>query len=623
MAETKRCAFNKDRQLPCDRLSQYTDINIKFIDILYNVKNGKQIKPVLNGISGEFRAGELSAIIGPSGCGKTTLLNILAGYGISTNDGTIYINDKSNQVQAFRKKTRYVLQDDEVSHYFTILEAMMFATNFKMPYHSSRQHREEMIFEILDMLHLRQKSNALMATLSGGERKRICIALELIDNPSVLLLDEPITGLDEFSATQCIKTLKRLADCGRTVICTLHCPSARLLQMVDKVFAMSSGECIYQGDVDNIVPYLKDIDLECPVTHNPTDFIIDVATKAYGEYQNIMVRKIHNGKVFKWNPQKEANADPTKMEDLEMISIPSSKTGLPSSLDSKKEILPWCQEYKYIFIYFMQQMWRDMINFKLRIAAYVLCCILGGLNYIEIGQNAQCSLFYYSFSLATSLLFSFLAMAPMIGNVPRDILYMKREYFNRWYRLSTYYMALVTSQLPLLCPMSLIGAAILYLITGQPLDFYRFTLYYVNILLVSLLTSSFGILLGASFKSLSALFAGPIFIIVMSIFGHQRVSGTNLTSLQEHVLTISYMTYTVEGLMYSLLDLDRPHFQCPSADMFCLTTKPKYVLKLLGFSNVNYIRCAMVLLGFTCFLTLLAFVILKCRLHFKRKSKKL
>lgn len=172
----------------------------------------------------------------------------------------------------FHKISRYILQDDYVSPYFTIMESMIFAAKFKMDRHLSEQRHLEEINKILKTLHLINQANTMVANLSGGEKKRLCIALELLNIPNVLFLDEPTTGLDEFSAMQCISMLKCLAATGRTIICSIHAPSARLFQMIDHVYVLADGQCIYQGATSNILPYLRKFGLDCPITYNPADF---------------------------------------------------------------------------------------------------------------------------------------------------------------------------------------------------------------------------------------------------------------------------------------------------------------------------------------------------------------
>ncbi|MGO9185991.1 MAG: ATP-binding cassette domain-containing protein [Mycobacterium sp.] len=205
--------------------------------VCFTVEHGKQL---LDHISLTARPGTLTAIIGGSGAGKTTLSRVIAGYTSPTSGSVTFEgHDIHTEYASLRSRIGMVPQDDVVHRQLTVNQALNYAAELRLPPDTSKADREQVVAQVLEELELTNHADTRVDKLSGGQRKRASVALELLTGPSLLILDEPTTGLDPALDRQVMMMLRQLADAGRVVLVVTH--SVSYLDVCDQLLLVAPG----------------------------------------------------------------------------------------------------------------------------------------------------------------------------------------------------------------------------------------------------------------------------------------------------------------------------------------------------------------------------------------------
>lgn len=232
-------------------------------------------KRILASASGSIRPNTITAIMGPSGSGKTSLLSSIAGGNMPgmALKGEIKINGVERDPKTWPRLVSYVRQQVHCYEWQTVYETLYFVAKIKCKSHPDISGRVE---ELVNLLGLTSSRDTFLVNLSGGERVRVSIGIELLGDPLVILLDEPLSGLDSFNALNILMLLRRIANLNKAILITIHQPSYKMVEFFDTIMLMCQGTCVFEGAVSDCIQFFEDCGFEVPPKVAPTDFFLDM-----------------------------------------------------------------------------------------------------------------------------------------------------------------------------------------------------------------------------------------------------------------------------------------------------------------------------------------------------------
>ncbi|KAK1256879.1 ABC transporter G family member 20 [Acorus gramineus] len=280
---------------------------LSFIDLTYSVKNNRlsrskktsrltsdddtpssavakdpKTKVLLDSVSGEARDGEILAVLGASGSGKSTLIDALANR-ISRESlgGRVTLNGEPLESRMLKVISAYVMQDDLLFPMLTVEETLLFSAEFRLPRSLSSSKKKARVQTLIDQLGLRSAAKTIIGDeghrgVSGGERRRVSIGIDIVHDPIILFLDEPTSGLDSTSAFMVVKVLQRIAKSGSIVVMSVHQPSYRILSLLDRLIFLSRGQTVYYGSPESLPSFFSAFGRPMPENENRTEYALDV-----------------------------------------------------------------------------------------------------------------------------------------------------------------------------------------------------------------------------------------------------------------------------------------------------------------------------------------------------------
>ncbi|BCS26628.1 putative ABC transporter [Aspergillus puulaauensis] len=361
--------------------------NFSWNDLTVTVKDRRTKRPrnLIENINGSVQQGELVALMGPSGCGKTTLLNVLARRAASSgakSSGHCYINGGEIDNATFGRVTSYVEQEDALIGSLTVQETLKFAADLSLPGFVRKSERVARIKTLLEAFGIQNQASTLVGTpirkgISGGQKRRVSVASQLITCPKILFLDEPTSGLDSTASYEVISYVRKLARANKLIIIvSIHQPSSATFQLFDKLLLLSDGKTCYYGPVKDVPPYFGGIGYPVPPQTNPAEFILDIVSSDFASDKPSMrddVTKIQT--AWAQSPQSSGLVHQSgELAEKNSRKITADETSHPGLLSLTLSLL-----YRSLI-----KSYRDVVAYGIRIVMYMGLAIMMGTVWLRL-----------------------------------------------------------------------------------------------------------------------------------------------------------------------------------------------------------------------------------------------
>lgn len=423
---------------------------------IYAARNStRKIKRIINNATGAITGGSLVALMGSSGSGKTTLMSALAYRSASGTivNGDILVNGR--KIGPFmRRLSGFVHQDDLFFGKLTVMEHMMCMANLKLDRRVKNHEAQLIIRDILERTGLMKCANTRIGEigegkmLSGGEKKRLAFATELLTYPAILFCDEPTTGLDSFNAQKLVETLQDLAARHNTaILCTIHQPSSELFSMFDQVLLLAEGRVAFFGEPNDAIEFFGEHGYECPANYNPADYLISVLSTDTGSCERISNRI--SGRICDLFAVSDASQQRDLLVNLEMHMHESGTYQVKNELVGFKGPLWMTTLYWLIWRSFLSVIRDPTVQYlrilqKIGIALMAGLCFTGSIKMTQTGVQAVEGIIFLLVSENT-----FTPMYSVLSIFPQSFPIFLREIKSGLYQTEQYYIANIIAMVSL------------------------------------------------------------------------------------------------------------------------------------------------------------------------------
>ncbi|CAM8886075.1 unnamed protein product [Rhodiola kirilowii] len=516
-------------------------------------KSSNTVRFLLNNVTGEAKPGKLLAIMGPSGSGKTTLLNVLAGQVTESPrlhlSGLLEVNGKPSSNKGY--KSAFVRQEDLFFSQLTVRETLSLASELQLPELSSIEERDEYVTNLLFKLGLVSCADTIIGDakvrgISGGEKKRLSLACELIASPSVIFADEPTTGLDAFQAEKVMETLRQLAQDGHTVICSIHQPRSSVYIKFDDIVLLTNGALVYAGPaLDAPLAYFSKFGYLCPDHVNPAEFLADLISIDYSSAESVYSSQKRIDSLVESFSQQISPL---------LFATPLTGQNFSNGRKSRKKMVGkrkggWWRQFCLLLRRAWMQASRDGPTNKVRARMSIASAIIFGSVFWKMGRSQTSIQDRMGLLQVAAINTAMAALTKTVGIFPKERAIVDRERAKGSYALGPYLLSKLIAEMPIGAAFPLLFGSVLYPMARLHPTLSRFCSFCGIVTMESFAASAMGLTVGAMVPSTEAAMAvGPSLMTVFIVFGGYYVNAENTPIIFRWLPRVSLIRWAFEGL---------------------------------------------------------------------------
>ncbi|CAB3401321.1 unnamed protein product [Caenorhabditis bovis] len=522
-----------------------------------------------------------------------------------------------------KKICAYVQQDDLFIGSLTVEEHLWFMAKLRMGRKYSKRDMKKRVNEVMNDLGLKNSANTIIGTrtrkgLSGGEKKRLAFASEILTSPPILICDEPTSGLDAYLAYQVICVLKELArNKGMTILLTVHQPSSQVFQLFDSVYIMCQGRVAFCGPPSEAEEMWASVGLPVPLNFNPCDHYL--ATLSSNEdnskdsiRQKDQIRMICS--AFEKSDQGKNLMKEATMRDSEDESDSSSEDWRRryDTFQENKFNATFLQQISVLTWRATKTVIREPTLLKVQLFQSIIIAVLTGLIYTNnqsVDQKNIMNINGALYQMVTNMAFMF--QFSVVHHFCLEINTFYRESGSGLYRVSAYFIAKNIAEMPSYALSAIIFTSILYWMSGLAAALDAFAIYVLVGFLIQNIAISIGYFFSCAFGTINlAVAVMPIFVVPMMAFGGFFINQDSLPIFFVPLKYLSYFGYAYEVVAINQWTRVEEISGCLSANCPRNGTD---VLEKMSFSESHFLMDIVIMIAMIFAFRLFAFIALMAR----------